>query len=226
MFPPSGSIRAVLFDAVGTLMRPEPGVAEAYLAAAQRHGVAADLTADDVSRRFRVAFARQEALDRAANWTTSEDRERQRWQTIVGEVFGPAAEETPLFDTLWRRFADARAWRLFDDVPPVLSRLQTSGALVGIASNFDARLRGLLKSLPPVCPDSHVFISSEIGHRKPSVRFFRAVEAALGLAPPQMLLVGDDRDNDYHAAQAAGWHALFVDRTRGNLDLEPLLATG
>src|SRR5690606_20106058 len=48
-------IRAVAFDAVGTLIHPDPPVAAIYEEISRRHG--SRLTRDDVARRFRDAFA-------------------------------------------------------------------------------------------------------------------------------------------------------------------------
>jgi putative hydrolase of the HAD superfamily len=203
----SSSTRAVLFDAVGTLMRPEPAVAEAYLAAARRLGLDGRLSEEQVERQFREAFARQEEVDREAGWATDEERERRRWQAIVAEVFGDAALSTALFDALWEHFADARHWAAIGAARMQLVAVREAGLVVGVASNFDARLRGILAALPELRVDDNVFVSSELGWRKPSVQFFRAIEERLGLKPQEITLVGDDVENDYEAARAAGWEA-------------------
>src|SRR5436309_68347 len=54
-------VDAVFFDAVGTLIHPEPSPAAAYAEVARRHGCA--LTAEEVRPRFAAAFAREEAAD-------------------------------------------------------------------------------------------------------------------------------------------------------------------
>ncbi|HEV3344531.1 MAG TPA: HAD family hydrolase, partial [Pirellulales bacterium] len=58
----------------------------------------------------------------------------------------------------------------------------------------------------------YVFVSSELGVRKPSPDFFSQIAKALHVAAERILLVGDDRSNDYLAARAAGWQAVFLDR--------------
>jgi len=62
-FPPAG-VRAVAFDAVGTLVEPWPPVGEAYAAAGCRHGITLD--AETARSRFRAAWRRQELADAAA----------------------------------------------------------------------------------------------------------------------------------------------------------------
>lgn len=210
---PGDPIRAVLFDAVGTLIRPEPKVAEAYLSAARRFGADRGLSTSQVESRFHAAFARQEALDRAANWITDEARERRRWQDIVAEVFADPPHGPQLFDALWDHFAHAENWALIDAAREKLAAARNAGLIVGVASNFDARLRRILADLPDLNPNAreNAFLSSEIGWRKPSPNFFRAIEAALHLSAAELLLVGDDEANDHQAARTAGWAAERVE---------------
>jgi len=85
-------LRAVLFDAVGTLIRPEPSVATAYAQAGRRHG--ADLPEDEIGRRFRAALVRQDEIDRVRHaGRTDQEREIERWRGIVADVFAPLLEK-------------------------------------------------------------------------------------------------------------------------------------
>lgn len=202
--------RAVLFDAVGTLIYPDPPVAVAYAAAGRRFGSRID--EDEVRRRFKAAFARQEALDAAEySQRTSEARERARWLAIVNEVFDDAVDRDALFLHLWWHFAQATNWRVFDDVPKLWSAIEARELLIGIASNFDGRLRALCRDLPPLDRCNFLFVSSELGARKPAIEFFRAIEERLRLPPSQLLLIGDDRVSDFEAAHTAGWQATLMD---------------
>jgi putative hydrolase of the HAD superfamily len=215
---------AILFDAVGTLIEPEPPVAAAYAAAGRRFG--SSLSADDILPRFRAAFARQERRDAAyAAGSASEAGERARWQAIVGEVFDDIAEPEALFEALWLHFAQPEHWRLMPGAAVAWRRLAVWQSdtqqhdprrrgvprLVGIASNFDARLERVCAGLAPLA-GTRLFISSQLGHRKPYVAFFRAIESRLRLRPEHLFLVGDDLANDYQGALAAGWQAVLVDR--------------
>jgi putative hydrolase of the HAD superfamily len=215
---------AILFDAVGTLIEPDPPVAAAY-AAAGRH-LGSRRSEEDILPRFRAAFARQERCDAADTaGSASEAGERARWQAIVGEVFDDVAEPEALFEALWLHFAQPEHWRLMpgaadavrrlaawqSDSPQGSTRQRGGPRLVGIASNFDARLERVCAELSPLA-GTRLFISSQLGHRKPHVAYFRAIESRLGLRPEQLLLVGDDLANDYQGALAAGWQAVLVDR--------------
>jgi len=46
---------------------------------------------------------------------------------------------------------------------------------------------------------------------KPYLPIFRAVEAALGLPPERLLMVGDSLEHDIAGASAAGWDTVFIE---------------
>lgn len=203
-------VEAVLFDAVGTLIEPDPPVAIAYESVGKRFGSA--LTGAEILQRFRAAFARQEQLDEAEfGGTTDEARERRRWQTIVAEVFADVADGESLFAALWRHFAEPASWRLCPGAAECWRTLELRGLTLGIASNFDGRLEGVCQGLQPLDGCRQLFISSQLGIRKPHPAFFAAIAAQLQLEPERLLLVGDDLTNDYQAARAAGWQSLLID---------------
>jgi len=203
--------QAVLFDAVGTLIHPDPPVARAYSIAGRRFG--SFLNESEILARFADAFARQEALDQADSGDrTNEVREHARWRAIVAEVFDDVRDADGLFELLWDHFADPKHWRMYDDAARAWGALAARGMALGIASNFDARLECVLRGLWPRAAAGRVFISSEIRWRKPSENFFASIAESLSIAPPRLLLVGDDVTNDYHGARAAGWRAVLLDR--------------
>ena len=207
----SSSVRCVLFDAVGTLIYPAPPVAAAYGSVGRKHG--SWLSDAQIEDRFRQAFCRQEELDSQSHGTaTDETRERCRWETIVAEVFDDLPDTTAVFSQLWRHFADPGNWRLYDDVPQVWQALTQREVTLGVASNFDRRLRHVCAGLPPLDRCQRIFVSSELTARKPATSFFRQIEQALSMRPQEILLVGDDWTNDYLAARNAGWRSLFLDR--------------
>jgi putative hydrolase of the HAD superfamily len=127
-------------------------------------------------------------------------------------VFPLADDPGGLFAALWGHFADPRHWSLFPDVGPCWRNLEARGLVLGIASNFDTRLVVICQGLPPLDACRHVFVSSRLGFRKPGQGFFRAIETALALSPGEIVLVGDDLENDYLAAREAGWQPVFLNR--------------
>jgi putative hydrolase of the HAD superfamily len=198
----------IYFDAVGTLLHPEPSAAAVYATVGRRFGSQLDEAA--VAVRFRAAFQRQEEIDRAAGLRTDEEREVARWRSIVGEVFDDISDEEGCFQELYMHFARAGAWACVPETADVLGTLAARGHVLGIASNFDHRLRGLVEQLPALRPIRHLVISSEIGWRKPASAFFAAMCRQAGSPADQVLYVGDDRINDYEGARAAGLRAVLL----------------
>lgn len=199
----------VFFDAVGTLLHPDPSALAVYARVGRRFGSRLDEAA--IAVRFRAAFGRQEKADYAAGLRTDEEREHSRWRSIVGEVLDDVTDAEACFRELYAHFAQAAAWACLPETGQVLATLAARGHMLGIASNFDGRLRGLVEHLPALRPVRHLVISSEIGWRKPAGEFFAAMCRQAATPAEQILYVGDDPANDYAGAQAAGMRAILLD---------------
>lgn len=206
----------VAFDAVGTLIHPEPGVAEAYHAAASRHG--SRLSAEEISQRFREVYSEFEELppERAE---TSEERELAKWREIVARVIPDLRDSEECFQDLFDWFAQPRAWRVYPDVAGALLRLSASGLQLALASNFDRRLHQVCDGLPGLDQIRLRVVSSEVGWRKPSTSFYRILVSQTGVDPGEIVMIGDSWLNDIVGAREAGLQALWLDR-RGPATLD------
>jgi putative hydrolase of the HAD superfamily len=204
-----GTVRAVFFDAVGTLIVPDPPAGEVYAAVGRRHG--SRLTVEEVCPRFRDAFRREEAFDLQHGLLTDEAREERRWRHIVAAVLDEVADGEACFRDLFEHFSRPEAWRCTPDAGPVLAEVSRRGYRLGLASNYDSRLRSVVAGLPELAPVQHLVISSEVGWRKPAPEFFAALVRQAGLAPEAILFVGDDPVNDHEGARAAGLRSLLLD---------------
>ena len=201
-------IRGVVFDAVGTLIHPAPPAPAVYAEIGRRFG--SRWTQTEIGKRFRAAFQREEAEDRPG-LRTSEDREERRWRHIVSEVLDDVADKEACFRILFDHFAQPAAWRCAPETGPLLSTLAARGYRLGIASNYDRRLRSVVAGMPALAPVKHLIISAEVGWRKPAAEFFAAVSAALKLPPGEILFVGDDRTNDYEGGRSFGMQVILFD---------------
>jgi putative hydrolase of the HAD superfamily len=132
---------------------------------------------------------------------------------VVEQVFDdvPSAGDA-LFEDLWRHFSRPEHWRLYEDVAECWRALSDLGCAVAIASNFDARLVGICRGLPPLGSARHLLWSADLGHSKPSAAFYREAVRRLEASLSDVIMVGDDARNDYHGALAAGWNAVLLDR--------------
>jgi putative hydrolase of the HAD superfamily len=202
-------IRAVVFDAVGTLLHPEPPAAEVYAAIGIKFGSRLDPT--EIARRFRESFAQEETFDRLHGWRTSETREVERWRHIVANVLTDVTDLESCFAELYEHFTQPSAWRCESDTISILAELSAKGYLLGLASNYDHRLRTVAAGVPGLGRFQQVIISSEVGWRKPAAQFFQAMCKTVAYSASDILYVGDDLVNDYQGARAAGLHAVLFD---------------
>jgi putative hydrolase of the HAD superfamily len=219
MLPPG--VRAVFFDAVGTLIDPDPPAPVVYAAAGRTHGSRLDVP--EITNRFRAAFVREEGEDLRHGLRTSEEREARRWRRIVATVLDDVTDPEGCFAELFAHFARPEAWRCVAGAGPLLRELARRGYELGLASNYDSRLRPVAAGLHDLRPVRHLVISSEVGWRKPAGEFFAALCRVASLSPEQVALVGDDRVNDHEGARAAGLRPVFFDPRGRHPDLAPRL---
>lgn len=208
------SRRCIAFDAVGTLIHPVPSTADVYFQTAVRFG--SRLTSAEIAGRFHQAFRESETTDITGQGrdglSTSEPREYDRWRWIVARVIDDIADPQACFEDLFAHFARPASWKCFDEVLATLSSLQARGYRLLMASNFDRRLRSVCDGLPGLKLIDGCVISSEVGHRKPSPQFFSALLDAARCSAGELLMVGDDPDNDVVGARDAGIAALLINR--------------
>jgi len=134
----------------------------------------------------------------------------------VDATFEGILERRPsesFFPALYERFADSAAWKIHEDVVPALEELASRGFPMAAVSNWDERLRPLLKALGLDGYFEAVLVSCELYFAKPSGVIFEHALRKLGVAPGNALHVGDSEVEDVEGARDAGMHALLVDRT-------------
>jgi putative hydrolase of the HAD superfamily len=208
-------IRAVTFDVGGTLIEPWPSVGGVYAEIAARHGVA--VAAEALDQQFAQAWAARKNFHYALS----------DWSDLVQQTFSGLAQ-TPvsekLFDALYRHFATAAPWRIFDDVAPCLRELKRRGLKLGLISNWDDRLRPLLRELQLDHYFDCIVISAEAGSQKPDPKIFQAAATQLGLPPEALLHVGDSASEDVAGARAAGLQTLLLIRGRAPASLRSIIS--
>ena len=211
----------ILFDAVGTLIRPHPDVNHVYLQTARQFG--SRLSLQEISDRFRIArriyFEPAGPVNQLlpGSLISSNQLEYENWKRLVQDVLCDVDPIGPAFEKLWNHFATPQAWQVYPDVEPCWRRLKEMGLQTGIASNFDQRLEAIVAELTPLSNCKHLFYSSEVGFRKPDAAFYQTIESTLGLSEPVptigFAMVGDQLENDCYGPQRAGWQSFWLNRT-------------
>ena len=197
-------ILAVTFDAGGTLIAPWPSVGHVYARVAERHGIRGVPPAS-LSRGFKKVWSQLQRFDYS----------RASWRKVVTGTFRKADATIPdseCFEEIYRAFAQPEAWRIFRDVLPTLEALAERGTLLGIISNWDERLRPLLRRLGLARWFDEIIVSSEVGVAKPSPRIFDLAARRLKVPPDAVLHVGDSFSLDVRSARAAGFQGVHLKR--------------
>jgi putative hydrolase of the HAD superfamily len=203
---PLAPIKAVAFDAVGTLIYPQPSVAEAYQSAIQRHcGV--EIDTDSVKQTVHRSLKARSLGD---DLRTDEAAEHRFWADLVRDLCPDSPGFQTCFDELFEHFSRGASWRCFPDVAETLASLADMGIPLVIASNFDNRLNRVCDEMDELSAVNHRIISSLIGWRKPATQFFQILADELNLPAQQILFVGDDLVNDVQGALNAGMQAAQI----------------
>ncbi|HJX26152.1 MAG TPA: HAD-IA family hydrolase [Chthoniobacterales bacterium] len=211
-------IKAIFFDAVGTLFYLTKSVGDHYALVADEVGLKLDPAALD--RAFFAAWKKMPP--RAAIDGPRENDDKDWWRELVDLVLNDVApslnelDRDNFFEIAYEHFAEAGVWEAYPEVVEVLEKLQPRFQLA-IVSNFDGRLRMILDHLGISKFFKHVFVSSEIGADKPDPEIFRRAIKFVGFEPNQVLHAGDDPKRDWKAATATGLSIFKLDRPKNSL---------
>ncbi len=210
-------IKAVFFDAGGTLVHPLPSLTDVYC---------------DVTRGLGVELDQQSMTDILSHlWDSyqtgrgeeegfipdSDERDEEFWRVYTQRIYDevPALQAVGFadwFSAIHGAFASSHRWCLFPEANEVLTGLASRGIKLGIVSNWGS-------SLLPICDDlglsnrmDFVLASALVGCRKPCPDIFhRALELA-SVSPDEALHVGDTHLDDVIGAERAGIRPVFIER--------------
>ncbi len=211
-------IKAILFDAAGTLFYLTKTVGDHYARVGREVGL--ELDAQKLESAFHSAW--QQMPRRTTIDGPREDDDKGWWRELVGRVFDQVVpslsqlDRDNFFEIAYEHFAEAGVWKLYPEVLDVLKQLRERFRLA-VISNFDGRLRLILQNLGISKYFANVFISSELGADKPDPEIFRRALKLMHLNANEVLHVGDDPERDWKAAKEAGLLVFQLDRPKNSL---------
>ena len=222
--------RALLLDALGTLVELEPPVEPLRRELRVRFGMELSAAEAGAALRAEIAFYRANHDD-ASDRARLADLRRRAAEALRAALPGPA-RELPL-EPLTEALLAALRFRPYEEVPDVLRALRADSVRLVVVSNWDVSLHDVLEEtgLAPLLDG--VVTSAEAGSAKPDGRIFARGLALAGVAAGEALHVGDSVEHDVAGALAAGIGALLVvrdgtapapDGVRTIADLRPLRA--
>jgi putative hydrolase of the HAD superfamily len=210
--------KAIFFDAMGTLFYLTHNVGYHYALVGSEIGLTLD--AGKLDRAFNKAWSSMPTREAVEGPRENDDKDW--WREVVEKVLAEIAPELSeldrdnFFEIAYEHFAAAGVWELYPETVEVLQTLRPKFQLA-VVSNFDGRLRMILKHLGISKFFSHIFVSSELGADKPDPGIFRRALKFMKLRPDEALHVGDDPERDWKAGTSAGLRVFKLDRGRNSL---------
>jgi putative hydrolase of the HAD superfamily len=198
--------RAVLLDALGTLIELEPPwvhLADALGAEPDERLVG--------SVRAEMAYYRQHSHE-GRDADSLADLRRRCAAVLSRELGREISVETMM---------GAIRFRAFDDAAPALAELRTRGLKLVCVSNWDVSLPDVLVRCGLGGRLDGVVTSAEVGARKPDPAIFGPALEIARCSPAEAVYVGDTPEEDEAGARAAGIRPLIIDRD-GGADIESL----
>jgi len=205
--PQRGPVRAVLFDALGTLVELEPpwiGLGEAL-----GPGVPTDQLVAAV--RAEMAYYGEHAHEGRDAESLADLRARSA--EVLSSHLGQEVSVQVLVDSI--RFAP------YPDAVPALKVLRERGLPLVCVSNWDVSLASVLERCGLGELLDGAVSSAETGARKPDPAIFGPALGIAGCDAAEALFIGDTPEEDTAGAEAAGIRALLIDRD-GDGDISSL----
>jgi putative hydrolase of the HAD superfamily len=200
------TIKAVLLDALGTLVELQPPAPRLQR---QLREVGFDVTEERAAAGFAAEIAYYLDHHIEGSDPVRVERLRDRCAEQMRRTLGLNG-----LDHVQARRAmlSSLEFRPYPDVLPALGELRERGLKLVIVSNWDTSLPGWLEPTGIMELVDGVVTSAEVGAPKPNPRVFERALALAGVAAGEAIHVGDKVDNDVEGAAAAGVRAILVQR--------------
>ena len=217
--------KVILFDVYGTLVCPHVGDLEdqarlasdetSFVATAARFGFSQDVGIN-WHRWFFEAITKEHQELKDKGIAPAEVQVDKIWAELLERVGDKPSSSQARKVAAYREMI-ANPVQPFSGAAETLKQLKNSDMSLGIVSNsqfYTMPILGLNLELDPneIFEPELTFLSFRLGFSKPSPYFFRLVRTTvlhLGFRPEEVLVVGNDYENDVKAAEAHGLQALL-----------------
>lgn len=212
--------KLITFDVTDTLLkfkRP-PGIEYAATASALGYP---NVDPDKITAQFSNNF--KQMNHDYPNFGRNKIAWERWWELLIENVFKSAGTAFSQDDTyrlaseLIDKYETDECWEIQDGAIDLIEKIKDIDKMVGVVSNFDPRLKFLVRNMK--LPEFDFLVGSyEIGAAKPDPRIFD-VAIKLGnfnAMPDEALHIGNTPELDYLAAKEAEWTGVLI--TNGKKD--------
>jgi putative hydrolase of the HAD superfamily len=206
--------RAVLLDALGTLVALEPPWPALVRELRQRHRIEITLEQAVAALRAEMSYYRAHC-HQARDAATLADLRRRCARIVAGAIGEPVSELD--LDALTDTLLAALRFRAYPDAAPALAALRAAGVRAVVVSNRDVSLHGVLAQTGLASLLDGTLTSAEFGAAKPATAIFVAALELVGATAAAAVHVGDSFEEDVLGARGAGVEPLLLVREPGSL---------
>jgi putative hydrolase of the HAD superfamily len=203
----SSATKAVLLDALGTLVELRPPAPPLRAALERRTGI--DVGIEAAERGFAAEIGHYLANHMRASDTEALERLRDECAEAMRVAIGRQELDHA---TVRAAMLEALEFEAFPDVVPALRELRGRGLRLVVVSNWDCSLPAWLERAGLGGLFDGTVSSAVAGAAKPAPAAFQAGLRVAGCSAAEAVHVGDSVENDVAGARAAGLRAVLVRR--------------
>jgi putative hydrolase of the HAD superfamily len=200
-------IRALLLDALGTLVELEPP-------APRLRSALTSISEAEAEQAMAAEMSYYRAhLDEGRDADSLAELRRRCARELRDALPEPA--RPPDLDALVAILLDSLHFREFPDAVPALEAARARGLRLVVVSNWDCSLPDVLDRIGLAQRLDGVVASAAAGARKPAAAIFERALSVAGVAASEAIHVGDSVADDVEGARAAGIRPVFLSRDGG-----------
>lgn len=203
--------RAILFDALGTLLRLVPPAPRLQAELAARYEV--ELTEEEARRAMaaEITFYRAHLHEGRDRQSLARLRERCAAE-LRGALPAGLRDRLPPPVQLVDSLLASLHFDPYPDAAPALETYRARGLRLVVVSNWDVSLHTVLANLGLAPRLDRILTAAEAGVRKPGAGIFTQALRLAGVGAADAIHVGDSVEEDVAGAQAAGIEPVLIDR--------------
>jgi putative hydrolase of the HAD superfamily len=207
-------VKAILLDALGTLVALEPPAPRLQAELAGRFGIPVTVEQAAAAIAAEIAYYRahlDEGRDQA-----HVDALRRRCASVLRRALPPSERlEAVGEEALTEALLASLHFRVFDEVSAVLDEARERGLRLVVVSNWDVSLHDVLDRLRVAPRVDGILTSAEAGVRKPAAEIFERALTMAGVRADEAIHVGDSLEEDVAGAHNAGIVPVLIRRDGG-----------
>lgn len=225
-------LRLITFDAMNTIIRLKEPVGVIYGRFANTennlNNIWGNISDDVIKTSFRRNFEKYSLSSPCFGYssaTPSTISNKKWWTDCVKSTLNDAYNKTnkellpsskldTVAEKLYEYYKTTDPWILEPSIKSTLAYLKTKGIALGILSNYDTRLREILRNFEIAHYFDVFVLSGELGVEKPNIKIFKFMENVFKIDGEEILHIGDDLKKDYFAAKNAGWNGVLYDQNK------------